>query len=110
MQSIRPIPKGTYIFEPDDENLKLIRKEKIANLDPALRELYEDFCVLKGDKYYCPSSFNKLTPSWYLNTSQDPNVAADLYLKFRTIRNIKTGEELTADYSAYSDNEFAQDE
>src|SRR5437667_6655247 len=99
--AIRHIPKGTYIFEPDNDNLKLIRQKKITNLDPALRELYTDFCVLRGDKYYCPDSFNKLTPSWYLNTAQDPNVAADLELKFYALRDIVAGDELTADYSAY---------
>ena len=67
--------------------------------------LYEEFCVLKGTTYQCPSSFNKLTPAWYLNTSKRPNVAADSSLKFYAIRDIQAGEELTADYDTYSDNE-----
>jgi|SRR5208282_1065974 len=103
--AIRQIPKGTYPFEPDDDELVSIRTSKTKALPTALRRLYEDFCVLRGDKYQCPSSFNRLTPSWYLNTSDHPNVAADLSLKFYTLRDVEPGEELTADYSSYSDNE-----
>lgn len=103
--AIRDIPKGTYIFAPDDDQLKLVRRNKVENINPALAELYSDFCVLNGDKYSCPSSFNKLTPAWYLNTSRDPNVGADLDLKFYALRDINAGEELTADYAAYSENE-----
>ena len=104
--AIRNIPKGTYIFEPDDAVLISIRKSETEHLTPTLRRLYEDFCVLKGETYQCPSSFNNLTPSWYLNTSENPNVAADSSLKFYAVRDIQPGEELTADYSTYSDNEL----
>ena len=102
--AIIDIPKDTYIFEPDNEALASVRKSETDNLAPALRRLYEDFCVLKGDMYQCPSNFNNLTPSWYLNASAQPNVAADSSLKFYALRDIQAGEELTADYSSYSDN------
>ncbi len=103
--AIKDIPKGTYIFEPDDDSLASVRAEETRSLEPALQQLYKDFSVLQGDTYECPSSFNRLTPAWYLNTSKDPNVAADLSLKFYAVRFIGAGEELTTDYSAYSDDE-----
>jgi len=107
--AITKIPKGTYIFEPDDDRLvsfSVLKIDKLS-LPPSLLQLYEDFCVRKGETYECPPSFNKLTPSWYLNMSKDnPNVAADLSLKFYAIREIEDGEELTVDYGAYSDNKF----
>jgi len=103
--AIRDIPKGTYMFEPDDDNLVSVRADETKNLPSDVHQLYEDFCVLKDDTYECPSSLNKLTPAWFLNTSKDPNVAADLSLKFYAIRDIGAGEVLTADYAAYSDNE-----
>jgi SET domain-containing protein len=46
-----------------------------------------------------------MTPSWYLNHSASPNVAADDALKFYAIRDIRAEEELTADYGSYSENE-----
>ncbi|HUA14772.1 MAG TPA: SET domain-containing protein [Verrucomicrobiae bacterium] len=104
--AIRDIPKDTYVFEPDDDALVEVRKSRVENLPLALRRLYEDFCVLKNGTYKCPSSFNKLTPSWYLNMSENPNLAADSSLKFYAIREIKAGEELTSDYSTYSENEL----
>jgi len=47
----------------------------------------------------------QMTPSWYLNHSASPNVAADDALKFYAIRDIRAEEELTADYGSYSENE-----
>jgi|GEM_PF-138297 len=103
--AIRDIPRGTYIFEPDDDKLVSVAASETKSLPANLRRLYEDFCVLKGETYECPSSLNRLTPAWYLNTSKDPNVAADSSLKFYAVRDIAKGEELTADYDAYSGNE-----
>jgi len=102
--AIVDIPKDTYIFEPDDEALVSISASEIKGLPPEVQRLYRDFCVLSDDSYACPSSFNELTPSWFLNNSKDPNVAADSSLKFYAVRDIEAGEELTADYDTYSDN------
>ena len=99
------IPTGTYVFEPDDEELVSIRDSEVDALSPVVRQLYTDFCVRKGSQYQCPSTFNDLTPSWYLNHSESPNVAADPSLKFYAIRDIQAGEELVADYRTYSDND-----
>ena len=103
--AIENIPKGTYVFEPDDDALVSVRASATKSLPPDVRRLYKDFCVLKGDKYECPSSFNKLTPAWFLNNSKDPNMAADSSLKFYAIRDIEAGEELTAEYATYSDGQ-----
>jgi uncharacterized protein len=100
--AIRDIPKGTYIFS-DDESIVWVDKKNVETLPKALKDVYEDFAVIKGDKYGCPESFDKLTTSWYLNHSDQPNVAADDDYKFYALRDIKTGEELTVDYRTYSE-------
>jgi hypothetical protein len=102
--AIVPIPKGTYVFEPDDDDLIEVSADDVDGYPAEVRRLYEDFCVRKGETYQCPSSFNRLTPSWFLNMSKNPNMAADLSLKFYAIRDIEVGEELTADYDAYSNS------
>ncbi len=106
--AIMEIPKGTYIFEPDDEDLHSIPAESVKNLPPHVVKLYRDFCVLRAGRYQCPTNFNKLTPSWFLNHSDAPNVAPDASLKFYAIRDIRADEELTANYSTYgeSDTQF----
>ncbi len=106
--AISDIPKGTYVFEPDDDETVKVPSDAIRPLPAELRKLYEDFCVLEGGTYECPCSFNRLTSSWYLNHSAHPNVAADRSLKFYTTREIHAGEELTADYGSYSENESNQ--
>jgi len=104
--AIIDIPEGTYMFEPDDDDLVSVSADETKGLPAALRKLYEDFCVLNDGAYECPSSLNRLTPAWFLNTSKEPNVAADLSLEFYALRDIKAGEELIADYDAYSENEL----
>jgi len=101
--AIRDIPKNTCIFPDDDDAIVWIRRGKLSRLNPEIRRLYDDFCVIKGDHYGCPLSFNKLTPAWYFNESVKPNVVADKAYRFYSNRRIKKGEELTVDYDAYSD-------
>ncbi|MGO8928808.1 MAG: SET domain-containing protein-lysine N-methyltransferase [Limisphaerales bacterium] len=101
--AIRSIRKGTYIFSPDDDKLRWVKVSEIRCLPKEIRKLYEDFCIRKGARYLCPITFNKLTPAWYLNESRSPNVAADRDYRFYALRHIKKGEELTVDYSTYSE-------
>jgi SET domain-containing protein len=101
--AIKDIPKGTSIFPEDNEELVWIHKRMFRNLEPEARKLYDDFCIIRGDLYGCPRSFNRLTPAWYFNESSTPNVAADKAYRFYALRGIKKGEELTVDYASYSD-------
>jgi uncharacterized protein len=101
--AIRDIPKGALVFAPDDDTVVSVSSDKISALPTDIRKLYEDFAVLKNGSYSCPTSFNKLTVSWYLNCSEEPNVEADDALRFRALRDIRAGEELFSRYSDYSE-------
>jgi hypothetical protein len=104
--AIRKITKGTKLFGPDDEGMIWIDKRETGKLSRAIRKLYSDFGVLKGNRYGCPPSFNRLTPAWYINHSDtSPNVKCDDKYEFFAARDISIGEELTVDYSKYSENE-----
>jgi len=103
--AIQPIPAGTYIFEPDDDELVSVSESELVDIPESLRKLYQDFCPKEDGKYQCPSSLNRLTPAWFLNHSYQANVAADEELKFYALRDISAGEELTSNYSTYSDDE-----
>ncbi|MGO9266216.1 MAG: SET domain-containing protein [Candidatus Binataceae bacterium] len=102
--AVRDIPKGTPVFAEDDEDIVWIDKRNIGELPSAIREFYDDFCIIDGDKYGCPENFDKLTIAWYLNHSDEPNVAPDNEYRFYALRDIKAGEELTANYHSYSDD------
>ncbi len=65
--------------------------------------MYEDLAVQKDNWLGCPTNFNRLTMSWYLNESKRPNVRCDSNYDFFALRAIRPGEELTVDYSTYSD-------
>ena len=104
--AIRSIRKGADIFGADNDEIIWIERSRLRGLPREVRRLYEDFCIItdKGRKYGCPTNFNRLTVSWYLNSSTNPNVVCHKDYRFCAKRNIRAGEELTVDYATY--NEF----
>jgi SET domain-containing protein len=101
--AIRDIPKGTYVFRGDDDEMVWVKASSISRLEKETKKLYSDFCVTRNGQYGCPSNFNLLTLAWYLNDSDKPNMAADKNYNFYSTRRIKKGEELTVNYDTYSD-------
>jgi len=100
--AILDIPKDTYIFNGDNSKMVWVDKSVIDKQDEEIIKLYDDFCIIKGNKYYCIDSFNNLNVCWYLNESKDdPNVGCDDNYEFYALRDIKKGEELTMDYSSF---------
>jgi SET domain-containing protein len=77
-------------------------KKSIEAAPETVKTLYEDFAIIRGEKYGCRQSFNALTV-WYINHSTEPNVACDSDYSFYALRDIDPDEELTADYRTYSD-------
>jgi hypothetical protein len=103
--AIRDIPKGTGIFKNDDNKMIWVNKDDISNIDMELLRLYDDFSVNKNGKLGCPKNFNMLTVGWYINESKDnPNVCCNDNYDFIALRDIKKGEELTVNYSTYSEH------
>jgi FRG domain-containing protein/SET domain-containing protein len=99
--AIRPVPKGQRVFAGENEEILWTKKESLPS-GRALRRLYNDFCIIKDDLYGSPTSFNRLTPAWFLNDSKKPNTRCNENYDFVASRNIRTGEELTVDYSTFS--------
>ncbi len=97
------IPKGTYIFQGDTTKTVTVPVQTLAQLPPAIRKMYEDFCVFEPYGMVCPESFNAMSIAWYLNHSgSDPNVGCDKEYKFYTLRDVSEGEELLSNYGTYS--------
>lgn len=100
--AIKPIPKGKPIFVGENEEMIWIKRTSLPKHRP-IRKLYDDFAIIDGDSYGCPTSFNRLTPAWFLNESKRPNARCDENYTFFAIRSIPAGEEITVDYSTFSD-------
>jgi SET domain-containing protein len=103
VRAIREIPKGTLVFVGEDERVRWVSRAYVRTLPKALRALYEDFGMVWGDRIGVPTSLNRLSVGWYINHSETPNVWADDDGRFRALRRIRTGEELTADYRTFAD-------
>jgi hypothetical protein len=105
--AIKDIEKGTPLFGGDNEEMLWVKESEFKQTAIAIRRLYRDFSVFKKESglFGCPTDFNRLTISWYLNEpkpSDKPNVHCKNY-DFYASREIKAGDELTVDYSKYSD-------
>ena len=101
--AIRNIRKGTKLFFDDLDEMVWVEQSKVGRQPKEVRRLYEDFSVLKDGRFGCPRNFNRLTMAWYLNESGEPNVRCVGAYDFEALKSIKQGEELTVDYSTYSD-------
>jgi hypothetical protein len=109
--AIVKIRRGKRIFPADPAEMAWVEKGELPRRPKAIRALYEDFAVRKTDnsdsktRYGCPVNFDRMTPSWYLNHSRKPNVRSDDNYNFYALADIKEGDELTVDYSRYSEGE-----
>ena len=103
VRAIRDIPVGTMVFRGESERVVWVSRAAVRRLPAAIRQLYEDFGMVSGDQLGVPPTLNMLSVGWYLNHSDRPNVEADDDARFRTLRRIRKGEELTADYRTFTD-------
>lgn len=98
--AILPIREGAGLFQTD-KKIVWVDEKDVAELPRDLKQLYDDFAIIKGGRYGCPSNFNQLTMRWYLNDSNSPNVAVDDKYNMTALRDIEVGEELTVDSSKF---------
>ncbi len=103
VRAIRAIPARTLVFRGESERVVWVSRAAIRRLPAAIRALYEDFGMVWGDRLGVPPSLNGLSVGWYVNHSDRPNVEAGEDGRFRALRRIRKGEELTADYRTFVD-------
>ena len=101
----KDIPKGTFVYYTDPANDRIVTKEELESLQlsPAIKKMYEDFHVTLPDgRLAVPADFNHLPIIWFLNHSDNPNLATNTNdWHWYATRDIQAGEELTGDYNAF---------
>jgi len=106
--AIRKVKKDTRLFLGDNEEMLWVEEKAFQKESKQIRKLYDDFAIIRNGLYRCPQNFNRLTMAWYVNEPNEgtrPNVRFDEESSdFFALRDIKPGEELTVDYSTYSDH------
>jgi SET domain-containing protein len=101
--AIRPIPARTLLFRGEHERAVWLQRTTVRRLPKALRALYEDFGMVAGSQIGVPPNLNQLSVGWYVNHADEPNCVVGDDGRFRTLRRIRIGEELTADYRTFVD-------
>lgn len=105
--ALRDIPKGTDPFkncDPFGDVMELPEAELEASAAPEeAKQLVRDFCALQNGVYFVPTyGMDAIDKSYFLNHSTTPNMETlDNGETFVTARDIKKGEELTANYELY---------
>jgi len=105
VRAIRPIKRSTYVFAPNDDETAEVSEAAVKDLPKPIQDLYDDFCVLKGDKYVCPSSFNKLTPLMLCKSFGRPKYRPGRRSSILCAERYCRREDLFARYPDYSENE-----
>jgi SET domain-containing protein len=100
---IRDIPVGALVFQGESERVTWRSRAAVRRMSKEIRALYEDFGMVSGERIGVPPSLNMLSVGWYVNHSDHPNVEAGEDGRFRALRRIRKGEELTADYRTFVD-------
>ena len=103
--AIRKIPKGINPFKKvTDFDLIRFKKKELKRLNPQVKKMMSDFLSLDRDDILVPTTgLNVLDVSFHMNHSKKPNVIVGKNEDFFAARDIKEGEELTVDYSTFSD-------
>ena len=103
--AIRNIPEGLRLFEGDHGAVVRVPRKLVEQIeDGELRRMYFDFCPTQQNAFIAPIDFNQLTMSWYMNHSRHPNVFVDCNMQFFARRLIVPDEELTTDYTTFSEH------
>ncbi|MDP1891933.1 MAG: SET domain-containing protein [Gemmatimonadaceae bacterium] len=103
VRAVRDIPAGTLVFAGESERVVWASRAAVRRMPKAIRALYEDFGMVSGDRIGVPPSLNMLSVGWYVNHADKPNIEAGDDGRFRALRRIRKGEELTADYRTFVD-------
>lgn len=105
--AIRDIPKGIDPFRSiHQEEYIEFKKSELEHLSDEVKKMIHDYCAEEDGKVWIPIyGFNTIQSERFLNHSKTPNVlTTDDGTRFETIREIKKGEELLADYEHYDEN------
>ena len=110
--AIKDIPKNKNPFEVtnkcQDEKIIDVHENELDILHPNVKRMIQDFYHKDDNVYGIPlNGLNNNDISYYMNHSDNPNIKfyngkrCNMVL-FKSIRNIKDGEELTINYDSFN--------
>lgn len=103
--AIRDIPQDTQLFKgKNNQRWHTFKMAELKHLDPVVLSMIDDFYDIEkdGTVRIPEGGLNGMDMSYYLNTSDHPNIKTiDGGFTFVTIKLIKKGEELTVDYDSF---------
>lgn len=103
--SMIEMPKNTDPFYGTTEQRWFkFSESELGNLNKEVRKMTSDFFGMdKKRRFSIPEcGLNSMDISFFLNSSEKPNIKTiDDGVSFRTLRKIKSGEELTVSYRNY---------
>ncbi|MFA5355122.1 MAG: SET domain-containing protein [Candidatus Paceibacterota bacterium] len=103
--AVHDIKKDTYLRLFNEENVEV----SISRERKDIPELFQEYCVDRGDMLLCPKDFGHMEVGWYINHSKDPNAYHKDY-NYYALRDIKAGEEIIIDYNTLEEPEESKKE
>lgn len=115
---LKPSEHGVGVFAvhdiAKDTHLRLFGQEDTLALRSLKRdkdsvpEIFQQYCMSRGDKLICPKDFSTMPVGWYLNHSKNSNTFRDDDYKWYASQDIKAGDEILINYNLLEEPEDAQ--
>lgn len=96
------IPKGMTVFSGKFQPRKIKTKQVPSE--------FIKYCVFVDDEEcLCPERFDRMEIGWYLNHSDQPNIAKNSTGSVTALRDIQAGEEILIDYNNLNEPEHLKE-
>ncbi len=100
--AVSKIDKNINPFPGCNTDLIPLSNIDYNNMSDLKQKMIRDFCYISKGYWRVPKDFNKLDVSWYVNSSDSPNLSFSVETgEYTTLREISEGEELTYEYLIY---------
>ncbi len=106
--AVHDIDKRTHLKLFGQENS--LSQRSIEREAKDIPEIFQQYCMNRGDKLICPKDFSAMPVGWYLNHSQDANTFRDDDYKWYARRDIKAGEEILINYNILEEPQEARED
>ena len=99
--AVHDVKEGTYLrlFRGENETSRDVWRNR-----KDVPEIFQEYCLSRGEELRCPMDFGKMEVGWYLNHSKTPNTHHKDY-NYYALKDIKVGEEISVDYSSFDEPE-----
>lgn len=111
--AVHDIKAGALLRLFGDEGNQLVQFKDRLLPKKEVPELFQNYCIDRGEFMKCPQDFGCIPIGWYLNHSKNPNAnpggRRNDDWEFYATRDISAGEEILTNYNSFDEPEESKE-